>query len=40
MLFIPGDIGIPNGPAEDGTQGLLKAHDLKDKKNLEAQLVS
>ena len=23
------DIGIPNGPAEDGTRGLLKAHDPK-----------
>ncbi len=21
-----GDIGTPNGPAEDGTRGLLKAH--------------
>ena len=26
------DIGIPNGPAEEGTRGLLKAHDPKDKK--------
>jgi hypothetical protein len=23
------DIGILNGPAEDGTRGLLKAHDPK-----------
>jgi hypothetical protein len=23
------DIGIPNGPAEDGTRGLLKVHDPK-----------
>ena len=23
------DIGIPNGPAEDGTRGLWKAHDSK-----------
>jgi hypothetical protein len=22
-----GDIGIPNGSAEDGTRGLLKAHE-------------
>ena len=34
------DIGIPNGPAEDGTQGLLKAHNPKDKENSEAQLAS
>ena len=23
------DIGIPDGPAEDSTRGLLKAHDSK-----------
>jgi hypothetical protein len=23
------DISIPDGPAEDGTRGLLKAHDPK-----------
>jgi hypothetical protein len=23
------DIGIPNGPAKDGTRGLLKAHESK-----------
>jgi hypothetical protein len=34
------DIGIPNGPAEDCTRGLLKAHNPKDKKNSEAQLAS
>ncbi|KAK1615007.1 hypothetical protein QYE76_020524 [Lolium multiflorum] len=27
------DIGIPNGPAKDGTRGLLKAQDSKNKKN-------
>ena len=27
-----GDIGIPNGPAEDSTRGLLKAHYPKNKK--------
>ncbi|KAK1695161.1 hypothetical protein QYE76_011858 [Lolium multiflorum] len=26
------DIGIPNGPAKDGTRGLLKARDSKNKK--------
>jgi hypothetical protein len=26
---VASDIGIPNRPAEDGTQGLLKAHDPK-----------
>lgn len=26
------DIGIPNGPAEDSTRGLLKAHYPKNKK--------
>ena len=30
--YSPRDIGIPNGPAEDGTRGLLKAHDPKNKK--------
>ena len=29
---VPVDIGIPNGPAEEGTRGLLKAHDPKNKK--------
>jgi hypothetical protein len=24
-----GDIGITNGPAKEGTRGLLKAHDPK-----------
>ena len=28
----PDDIGIPNGPADDGTRGLLKAHYPKNKK--------
>jgi hypothetical protein len=32
-----GDIGIPNGPAEDGTRGLLEAHDSKNKEDSEAQ---
>jgi len=26
------DIGIPNGPAKDGTRDLLKAQDSKNKK--------
>jgi hypothetical protein len=26
------DIGIPNGPAEDSTRGLLKAHKMKNMK--------
>ena len=26
------DIGIPNGPAKDGTRGLLKAHKSKNMK--------
>jgi hypothetical protein len=26
------DIGIPDGPAEDGTRSLLKAHYPKNKK--------
>lgn len=26
------DIGIPNGPAKDGTRGLLEARDSKNKK--------
>ncbi|KAK1648280.1 hypothetical protein QYE76_066085 [Lolium multiflorum] len=29
---IPSDIGIPNGPAKDGTRGLLKAQDSKNEK--------
>ena len=33
------DIGIPNGPAEDGTRGLLKAHEPKDKKNRKPKLL-
>jgi hypothetical protein len=40
MLLKLIDIGIPNGLAEEGTRGLPKAHDPKDKKDLEAQLVS
>ena len=31
-MFCSGDIGIPNGPAEEDTRGLLKAHDPKNKK--------
>ena len=33
------DIGIPNGPAEDSTRGLLKAHDSKNKKNRKPKLI-
>ena len=33
------DIGIPNGPAEDSTRGLLKAHDSKNKKNRKPKLL-
>jgi hypothetical protein len=29
---VSADIGIPNGPAEDGTLGLLKDHDSKNTK--------
>jgi hypothetical protein len=34
-----GDIGIPKGPAEDGTRGLLKADDSKNKKNRKPKLL-
>jgi hypothetical protein len=33
------DIGIPNGPAEDGTRGLLKAHDSMNMKTRKPKLV-
>jgi hypothetical protein len=33
------DIGIPNGHAEDSTQGLLEAHDSKNKKNRKPKLL-
>ena len=33
------DIGIPNGPAEDGTRGLPKAHDSKNKKNRKPKVL-
>ncbi|KAK1696073.1 hypothetical protein QYE76_012770 [Lolium multiflorum] len=32
------DIGIPNGPAEDSTRGLLKAHYPKNKKIRESKI--
>ena len=32
------DIGIPNGPAEDSTRGLLKAHYPKNKKIREPKM--
>jgi hypothetical protein len=32
------DIGIPNGPAEDSTRGLLKAHYPKNKKIREPKI--
>ena len=38
--FVNGsDIGIPNGPAEDSTQGLLKAHDPKNMKSRKPKLI-
>jgi hypothetical protein len=33
-----GDIGIPNGPAEYSTRGLLKAHYPKNKKIREPKM--
>jgi hypothetical protein len=33
------DIGIPNGPAEDSTLGLLKAHDRKNMKIRKPKLI-
>ena len=33
------DIGIPNGPAEDSTRGLLKAHDSMNMKIRKPKLV-
>jgi hypothetical protein len=39
IIWLPSDIGIPNGPAEDSTRGLLKAHDSKNKKIQKPKLI-
>ena len=38
-MFKVTDIGIPNGPAEDSTRGLLKAHDSMNMKIRKPKLV-